>query len=46
MPGLAFTLLAHGAFASNIAIALVIDVFYIGRAFMNLQAARKATGIR
>ena len=95
--GLAFTLLAHGAFESNIAIALVIDVFfiggfwliglqaqkgrtwafalgaavyvcdgliymkfadwmpvafhalalfYIGKAFMSLQQARKATGLR
>ena len=95
--GLAFTLLAHGAFESNIAVALVIDalfiggfwfvgqqaqkgrtwafaigvavylldgliylkyqdwmpvafhalaLFYIGRAFMSLQAAKKATGIR
>jgi len=95
--GLAFTLLAHAAFQSNIVVALVIDVlfiggfyliglkaqqgavwafvlgvavylcdallyvkfadwmpvafhalalFYIGRAFVNLQAAKKATGIR
>ena len=95
--GLAFTLLAHGAFESNIAVALVIDalfiggfwfvgqqaqkgrtwafvvgaivyvldgliylkfedwmpvafhalaLFYIGRAFMSLQAAKKATGLR
>ena len=95
--GLAFTLLAHGAFAANIGVALVIDalfiggfwfigqqaqkgrtwafaagvvvylldgliylkyqdwmpvafhalaLFYIGRAFMSLQAAKKATGIR
>jgi hypothetical protein len=95
--GLAFTLLAHGAFAANIGVALVIDalfiggfwfigqqaqkgrtwafaigvavylldgliylkyqdwlpvafhalaLFYIGRAFMSLQAAKKATGLR
>ncbi len=95
--GLAFTLLAHGMFAANIGVALVIDVlfiggfwfigqqaqkgrtwafavgvvvylvdgliylqyqdwmpvafhalalFYIGRAFMGLQAAKKATGLR
>jgi len=95
--GLAFTLLAHGAFAANIGMALAVDVlfiggfwfigqqaqkgrtwafalglavylldgliylkyqdwmpvafhalalFYIGRAFMSLQAAKKATGIR
>jgi len=95
--GLAFTLLAHGAFASNIGAALVVDalfiggfwfigqqaqkgrtwafavgvvvylndgliylkyqdwmpvafhalaLFYIGKAFMSLQEARKATGLR
>jgi hypothetical protein len=95
--GLAFTQMAHAMFQSNIAIALAIDVlfiggfyllglkaqqgkvwafalggvvylcdallyvkfadwmpvafhalalFYIGKAFMNLQAAKKATGIR
>ena len=95
--GLAFTLIAHGVFASNIGIALVIDalciggfwligqqaqkgrtwafavgvviyvldgliylkyqdwmpvafhalaLFYIGRAFMGLQEAKKATGVR
>ena len=95
--GLAFTLIAHGVFASNIGAALVIDalfiggfwfigqqaqkgrtwafalgvvvyvidgliylkyqdwmpvafhalaLFYIGRAFMSLQAAKKATGVR
>ena len=95
--GLAFTLIAHGMFASQIGVALVVDalfiggfwfigqqaqkgrtwafalgvvvyvidgliylkyqdwmpvafhalaLFYIGRAFMSLQAAKKATGIR
>ena len=95
--GLAFTLVAHGVFASNIGIALVIDLvciggfwfigrqalkgrtwafalgvvvylldgliylkyedwmpvafhalalFYIGKAFMGLQEAKKATGLR
>ena len=42
--GLAFTLLAHGAFESNIAIALVIDVFFIGGFWLiGLQAQKGRT---